>query len=615
MSHSRIHMVINLVVVSLLLCGAALAEVPHLISYQGRLTSSTGVPYTGAKLVKFTIYDGTSAALWNSGFISVTFTDGLFEVKLGQSPQPALPVVNWATDTLLTVGITVDVDPEISPRTRFTTGAFAYQASHADNADKLGGQLPSAFASGWEISGSYLQEADTMKSVLIGTKSLAAGLQLRVRAKTGGFTASLFEANGSGIYDNAVRAFNASTTSAAGLFGVGSYLSTWNYPQAVSASCLGVTGGMAATFIADGNSGCIYARSLGTGAAISCSSDSGIGVFSDGWAGGYSGYFQRGRGVYVHSDSSRAAQFVSGYPSSNTHVIHAEFTNTSSSDAVAVYGKSTPADNWGFGGLFEGGFIGAEGLVAQNGGASYYGLYGNASGDGTGGKVAVYGVASGAGGSKFGVFGSASGGGTNYAGYFQGNCTVTGTLTKGAGAFRIDHPLDPANKYLQHSFVESPDMKNIYDGVITTDASGNATVTLSDWFGALNKDFRYQLTCIGQFAQAIVSSEIANNQFSIKTDKPNVKVSWMVTGIRHDAYAVAHPIQTELVKDEGDRNLYLHAEELGFAKEKGIDYRRQMEASVAAKRPTQNVAAAGQPLPQPIDVKRPESVSAPKRDQ
>ena len=56
----------------------------------------------------------------------------------------------------------------------------------------------------------------------------------------------------------------------------------------------------------------------------------------------------------------------------------------------------------------------------------------------------------------------------------------------------IDHPLDPANKYLYHSFVESPDMKNIYDGVITTDANGDATVVMPDYFEALNKDFRYQ---------------------------------------------------------------------------------------------------------------------------
>ena len=124
-----------------------------------------------------------------------------------------------------------------------------------------------------------------------------------------------------------------------------------------------------------------------------------------------------------------------------------------------------------------------------------------------------------------------------------GNVEVTGTLIKPAGSFKIDHPLDPANKYLYHSFVESPDMINIYNGNVTTDASGDAEVTLPDWFEALNKNFRYQLTVIGTFAQAMVAEEIKENRFKIKTSLPSVKVSWQVTGIRQDAYANRYPIK------------------------------------------------------------------------
>jgi len=140
---------------------------------------------------------------------------------------------------------------------------------------------------------------------------------------------------------------------------------------------------------------------------------------------------------------------------------------------------------------------------------------------------------------------------------------VVGTLSKGGGSFKIDHPLDPANKYLYHSFVESPDMKNIYDGTITTDAAGLATVPLPDWFEALNRDFRYQLTVIGQFAQAIVASKVANNQFRIQTDKPNVEVSWQVTGIRQDAFANANRIPVEVEKAPADRGRYLYPEAIG----------------------------------------------------
>ena len=127
-----------------------------------------------------------------------------------------------------------------------------------------------------------------------------------------------------------------------------------------------------------------------------------------------------------------------------------------------------------------------------------------------------------------------------------GNLVVTGTVSKGGGSFRIDHPLDPENKYLYHSFVESPDMMNVYNGNIDDRRTGEAIVTLPDYFDALNRDFRYQLTVIGQFAQAIVGEEIKGNSFDIRTDKPGVKVSWQVTGIRKDKFANENRIQVEV---------------------------------------------------------------------
>jgi len=127
----------------------------------------------------------------------------------------------------------------------------------------------------------------------------------------------------------------------------------------------------------------------------------------------------------------------------------------------------------------------------------------------------------------------------------NGNLAVNGFLSKTGGSFRIDHPLDPAHKYLQHSFVESPDMKNIYDGVVILDRKGRAEVTLPNYFEALNEDFRYQLTCIGRPALVYVSREIKGNSFVIAGGRPGMRVSWQVTGIRHDAYANAHRIVVE----------------------------------------------------------------------
>lgn len=169
-----------------------------------------------------------------------------------------------------------------------------------------------------------------------------------------------------------------------------------------------------------------------------------------------------------------------------------------------------------------------------------------------------------------GYFGLAS---TPNAGYVRvlNDISIVGNMSAGTKSFMIDHPLDPANKYLLHSCVESPDMMNIYNGIIVTDANGEAWVQLPEYFQALNKDYRYQLTPIGQFAQCIILKEIEDNKFLIKTDKPNVKVSWQVTGIRHDAVAEMYKIIPEVEKKAEEKGYYLHPECYGQPRSKFID--------------------------------------------
>jgi len=159
-----------------------------------------------------------------------------------------------------------------------------------------------------------------------------------------------------------------------------------------------------------------------------------------------------------------------------------------------------------------------------------------------------------------------------FAGIFHGNVSVTGTISKGGGSFKIDHPLDPENKYLYHSFVESPDMKNIYDGNIVTDDNGEAVVQMPDYFEALNSDYRYQLTVIGTFAQAIVAEKIKGNRFVIKTSAPSVEVSWQVTGIRQDAFANKYRIPVEELKPQSERGFYLHPEAFDKPVERSVEW-------------------------------------------
>jgi hypothetical protein len=154
--------------------------------------------------------------------------------------------------------------------------------------------------------------------------------------------------------------------------------------------------------------------------------------------------------------------------------------------------------------------------------------------------------------------------------FLGGDVEVGGILSKGGGSFRIDHPLDPENKYLSHSFVESPDMMNIYNGTVSTDGAGYATVVMPEWFEALNRDFRYQLTVIDSadsdsFAMAKVVGEMRDGRFRIRTSEPDVTVSWQVTGIRQDAFANANRIPVEQDKPLGERGSYLHPEAFGRA--------------------------------------------------
>jgi hypothetical protein len=176
-----------------------------------------------------------------------------------------------------------------------------------------------------------------------------------------------------------------------------------------------------------------------------------------------------------------------------------------------------------------------------------------------------------------------------------GDLYCTGTITPSASVLRADDPLDPANKYFSHAAVGSSEMKNMYDGTVTTDGSGLAVVQLPNWFETINTDFRYQLTVIGKFAQAIVAQEIANHQFTIRTDKPNVKVSWLVTAVRQDPWAKAHPLQVEQEKPPQEHGLYMDAGLYGAPREQSIGYQHSLRQRTSSKKP----AAEKQPAPAP----------------
>lgn len=174
-----------------------------------------------------------------------------------------------------------------------------------------------------------------------------------------------------------------------------------------------------------------------------------------------------------------------------------------------------------------------------------------------------------------------------------GDVAIRGSLTKGGGGFKIDHPLHPAEKYLSHSFVESPEMVNIYNGNVVTDDKGEATVVLPAFFEALNRDYCYQLTPVGDMAQAAVTRPVWDNSFAIRTDKPGVTVSWQVTGVRQDHWANAHRIIVEEAKPEGEQNRYLHPEPSGQCGGSRSRSRPEGRADARRRRPCPHLMTCG----------------------
>jgi hypothetical protein len=156
-----------------------------------------------------------------------------------------------------------------------------------------------------------------------------------------------------------------------------------------------------------------------------------------------------------------------------------------------------------------------------------------------------------------------------------GNLFADGTITGSVKNFRIDHPLDPANKFLNHASIESSEMLNLYTGNALLDSDGSSVVTLPEWFTALNHDFRYALAPIGGFAQLYIAEEVSGNQFKIAGGRAGMKVSWQITGVRQDAYAKTHPLVVEAAKQGDERGHYLHPDAFGQPKELSITFAKR----------------------------------------
>jgi len=395
------------------------------------------------------------------------------------------------------------------------------------------------------------------------------------------------------------------------------------------------------------NSGAPAVYGIGTKGAggILGASDTAIGVQGESNTGtGVWGASGSGAGVLASSNSGPAVLAKSG--GTGVHAVGGGATVTLGNFSAAIIAEGGPgagvfatssAGNTGiptvvgFGtngtGGIGGGSDSGDGVFGQSGsgtgvygisttGSGVYGQSGGTQGFGveainTGGGAAVWARST----SGIAVFGASNSGTAGwfeapsaqdgYAVFVGGNLNVTGRVIKAGGSFKIDHPLDPANKYLYHSFVESSEMKNVYDGVVTLDSTGRVEVELPAWFETLNRDFRYQLTPIGAPAPDLhIARKVADGRFAIAGGQSGLEVSWQVTGVRKDAWAQANPLEVEKEKPLDEQGFYLHPELYGEPAEKGMawakhpDIMRRMQNKneiVEFKRLTPDFMTPGQP--------------------
>jgi trimeric autotransporter adhesin len=548
---------------------AANAVVPPVIKYSGVLTDVNSKPLSGTVGVTFSLYQQSQggSALWvETQNVNLDKT-GHYTVMLGSTTAQGLPSSVFASGEARWLEVRAQGQAEL-PRTLLMSVPYALKALDAET---VGGLPPSAFVkapvpgsasstnsnpSVAALSGSGTTNkitkwtgASTLGNstiwdapsgdIGIGTTSPSAKLDVngtaRIRTNatvngsltTGPVSATSTTSGGTGVFANAGSSSASNGVVAYGATGVAAYTT------------------VAGSIALYGNAG-------------TTSGSNGVVAYGGTGVAGYA-TVSGGTGLYGNAGTSTASNGVIGYGATGVagnSTITGSY-GTFGSGSTGVWGNSTGT----------GANVGVSGTAGSNG----------AGVTGSGGGWGVYGV-SGASGVGGGFYNNSTGDalfaenqtGGSFAAFFLGNVDVDGTLSKAGGSFKIDHPLDPANQYLYHSFVESPDMKNIYDGVVTLDANGEATIKMPNWFGALNRDFRYQLTCIGGFAPVYIAQKLADNQFRIAGGHSGMEVSWQITGIRQDAWANAHRIPVEVPKAAEDRGLYLHPELFGAPAEKSI---------------------------------------------
>jgi hypothetical protein len=606
----------------------AAAQVPPLVNFSGVLADVNGKALTGVVGVTFSLYQERQGGspLWLETQNVQAGKTGSYTVALGSTSSQGLPANVFAAGEARWLGVRPQGQEE-QPRVMLMSVPYALKALDAET---IGGKPASSFmlaptgrasASASNTPPGTITGSGTKNHVPRFTGATTIGNSDIFEATTGDVgiatttPISKLDVNGTGDFRDTVTLFPTGTHPTLSVKGTAFAVSHTGLVTFVTGQKFPgtgtITGVIAGIDLTGGGSSGTVTLNLDTtkvpqlGTANTFTADQTVNgkVTATSFSGDGASVTNVNAALLGGVAASAFAQlganntFTGSEQLFNNTVIVGPITSFTEGELAA--GSPSPNNPAfgaaGFTAASGSGGSGGHGIVSFGGSGDFNSINGNTGGDGI--------VAEGGGGDNAGVaiFGLGGGGiqvdgsgaffeggsnafnagdgidaltGSGLAGNFTGSINVTGAITAGVKDFKIDHPLDPANKYLVHASVESSEMMNIYTGNITTDARAEATVQLPDWFEVLNTDFRYQLTVIGQFAQAIIARKIQNHEFAIRTSAPDVEVSWQVTGVRHDAYAKAHPLVVEKEKDARLRGFYIYPELYGAPPAKQIEWAR-----------------------------------------
>ena len=135
-----------------------------------------------------------------------------------------------------------------------------------------------------------------------------------------------------------------------------------------------------------------------------------------------------------------------------------------------------------------------------------------------------------------------------------GSVSVYGSLSKGSGSFKIDHPLPSKTEThnLVHSFVESPQANNIYRGKVVL-VDGSATINIDTVSGMTDGTYvllntNTQCFTSNETGWTAVKGSVSGNTLTITSQVSCTDtISWMVIGERHDQ----HMIDTDWTNEYG----------------------------------------------------------------